>query len=77
VTGLLVYLAVVVAFTALWCGHVGEDWPLSGAWSALSARLPTSSPSEASESLPHPPGASQARSRHSAPTWARTDKDTP
>ena len=76
-TAVAAYLAVVVAFAAVCCGHHGEEFPirLRWAWNALSARLPASNASRAPELLPHPPDASQARSAHSAPAWARTDKD--
>lgn len=37
--GLTAYLACTVAIAALACGHQGQDWPLSGAWRVLCARL--------------------------------------
>ncbi len=38
-TALFAYLVVVVAFAAVCCGHVGEDWPMSGACAWLRGRL--------------------------------------
>ena len=78
VTLALVSLCVAVVWVCegVWRG-VAAAAAAMGARNALSASLAASSPSEAPELLPHPPGASQARSAHSAPAWARTDKDTP
>jgi hypothetical protein len=71
VTGLAVYLTIVIAFAALCCGHQGEDFPipLRGAWRYLRAphgpfRLP--------RHLRGAPEASGARTAPSAPPWANT-----
>jgi hypothetical protein len=38
VIGVVVYLTVVVAYSALLCGHQGEDWPPGWAWRRMRAR---------------------------------------
>lgn len=36
--GVAVYLTVVVAYSALLCGHQGEDWPPGWMWRRWQAR---------------------------------------
>lgn len=67
-TAVAVYLAVVVAFAALCCGHVGEDWPLSGTWAWLYGRVTAVGVARAVREVRPSQGAADGRTRPRAPS---------
>lgn len=74
-TGLAVYLAIVVAFAALCCGHQGEDFPipLRDAWRYLRAPHRAFRASRATEPPPDP--AEKHTEPRPCPSWAHADLD--
>jgi hypothetical protein len=74
VTALLAYVALVVAVTAVCCGHQGEPFPipLRGVWRYL--RAPHRG-SRAFCGIGRVLRPAESRTAASAPTWAHTDKD--
>ena len=69
----VVFVVLVVACTALLCGHQGVPLPLPhrGAWRGLYARLAASRTPRAPRVHPGPERASRARTAV-RPLWART-----
>jgi hypothetical protein len=79
--GLFAYLAAVIAFTALACGHQGETVPPLWRWTVRAAHAPSqwlAAHRGASRALrvpipaPEPQRASQAPSR---PAWAQPEHE--
>lgn len=76
-TGVLAYLALVIAIPALLCGHCGEDWPLTGAcrWAWKTARRALYGrrrPEQASRA----PDSTESPQRRSRPSWAHEQPTT-
>ena len=71
-TGVLAYLALVIAIPALLCGHCGEDWPLTGACRRVwkTARRALRAPL-ADERAPQAPESTPSPQRRSRPSWVQ------